>query len=165
MDLRPPRSGGQLQGTSAMHWVRLVLLASLMGWTAPAVAAEQASLAIEAPPPDLARIYFYRQAAPLLLALEPEVIVNGRSVGSLGMGEVFFRDAKPGRYEVFLEDDTAHVIELQLAPGEIGYVRATLRIGFGTTRISAERVAASAAVGEILAMDDPVEAPEPQEHR
>lgn len=148
-----------------MRWTRLVLFLALLGRTPPSVAAEQASLAIEAPPPDLARIYFYRQAAPLLLALEPEVIVNGRSVGSLGMGEVFFRDAKPGRYEVFLEDDVGHVIELQLAPGEIGYVRATLRIGFGTTRISAERIAPTAAVGEILAMDDPVEAPEPQEHR
>jgi hypothetical protein len=148
-----------------MRWARLVLLGSLLGWTPSPMAAEQASLAIEAPPPDLARIYFYRQAAPLLLALAPEVIVNGRSVGSLGMGEVFFRDAKPGRYEIFLEDDTDHVIELQLAPGEIGYVRATLRLGFGTTRISAERIAATAAVGEILAMDAPKEVPEPQEHR
>lgn len=148
-----------------MRWARLVLSLSLLGAAVPSAAADQASLAIEAPPPDLARIYFYRQAAPLLLALEPEVIVNGRSVGSLGMGEVFFRDAKPGRYEIFLEDDTGHVIELQLAPGEIGYVRATLRIGLGTTRISAERIAATAAVDEILAMDDPVEVPEPQEHR
>jgi len=148
-----------------MRRARLFLALSLLVWSAAGEAAEQASLAIEPPPPDLARIYFYRQAAPLLLALQPEVIVNGRSVGSLGMGEVFFRDAKPGRYEIFLEDDTQHVIELRLAPGEIGYVRATLRIGFGTTRISAERISADAATAEILAMDDPVEVPEPQQNR
>lgn len=148
-----------------MRRVPLFLALSLLIWSAAGKAAEQASLAIEPPPPDLARIYFYRQAAPLLLALAPEVIVNGRSVGSLDMGEVFFRDAKPGRYEIFLEDDTQHVIELRLAPGEIGYVRATLRIGFGTTRISAERISPTVATAEILAIDDPVEVPEPQQNR
>lgn len=143
----------------------LLALALLFLASGRAAASDRAALAIEAPPPDLARIYFYRLSAPLLLALAPEVIVNGRSVGSLGMGEVFFRDARPGRYQVFLEDDAAHVVELQLAPGEIGYVRATLRIGFGTTRISAERVGAIAAVAEILALDDPAPEGKPQEHR
>lgn len=162
-----------------MRWTRLLCFALLASGLGPAasggervvaatlagnpVALQQALVTIEAPPPDLARIYFYRQPAPLLIALQPDVVVNGRSVGSIGMGEVFFRDAKPGRYQVFLSADSEHVIELNLAAGEIGYVRATLRIGFGTTRISAERISATVAVGEIDAMDNPVEEGEPRE--
>lgn len=143
-----------------------LVIALLLLLAAPrAGATELAAVAIEAPPPELARIYFYRQSEPLLIAFEPAVIVNGRAVGSLGLGDIFYRDAKPGRYEVFLEDDTQNVVELLLAPGEIGYIRATLHIGFGTTRLTAERVGAIAAVSEILAMDDPAEAPEPKEHR
>lgn len=162
-----------------MRWTRLLcfaLLASGLGSAAggggQAAAAplpggpatlQQALVTIEPPPPELARIYFYRQPAPLLIALEPDVVVNGRSVGSIGMGDVFFRDARPGRYQVFLSADSEHVIELNLAAGEIGYVRATLRIGFGTTRISAERISAAVAVGEIDAMDNPEEEGEPSQ--
>jgi hypothetical protein len=104
---------------------------------------------IEAPPPELARIYFYRQAQPLMVALSPDVIVNGKAVGDLSLGEVFYRDARPGRYRVFLSGDPDHVVEFSLAAGQIGFVRCTLRIGLGSTRLSAETVADAEARQEI----------------
>jgi hypothetical protein len=104
---------------------------------------------IEPPPPELARIYFYRQAQPLMVALSPDVIVNGKAVGDLSLGEVFYRDARPGRYRVFLSGDPDHVVELSLAAGQIGFVRCTLRIGLGSTRLSAESVADAEARHEI----------------
>ncbi len=159
-----------------MRWVRFLWVAFLglalttgldlaasAARAAEALPADQALLSAEPPPPDLARIYFYRQPAPLLIALAPDVVVNGRSVGSIGMGDVFFRDAKPGRYQVFLSADTEHVIELTLSPGEISYVRATLRVGLGTTRLSAERINAVVALQEINEMDHPVEQAEPKQ--
>lgn len=125
------------------------VLAVLALLAAPAGAAPPPSSPIEPPPPELARIYFYRQAQPLMVALVPDVIVNGKAVGDLSLGEVFFRDAKPGRYRVFLSGDPDHVVELSLAPGQIGFVRCTLRIGLGTTRLTAESVAADEATREI----------------
>jgi hypothetical protein len=115
----------------------VALLLALLCSTGPAAAEP---LPVEPPPPELARIYFYRQAQPLMVALSPDVIVNGKVVGDLSLGEVFFRDARPGRYRVFLSGDPDHVVELSLAAGQIGFVRCTLRIGLGTTRLSAESV-------------------------
>ena len=124
----------------------VVLLLALLCSSGPAGAEAPA---IEAPPPELARIYFYRQAQPLMVALSPDVIVNGKAVGDLSLGEIFYRDARPGRYRVFLSGDPEHVVEFSLASGEIGFVRCTLRIGLGTTRLSAESVADTEARQEI----------------
>lgn len=124
----------------------LVLLLALLCSSGPAAAN---ALPIEPPPPELARIYFYRQAQPLMVALSPDVIVNGKAVGDLSLGEVFYRDAQPGRYRVFLSGDPDHVVELSLSAGEIGFVRCTLRVGLGTTRLSAESVADAEARLEI----------------
>jgi len=133
--------------------LRQGLLAWLLAWLcleAPVspVAAEPPA-GIEAPAPDLARIYFYRQVTPLLIALSPEVIVNGKSVGAISLGEVFFRDAHPGRYRIFLSGDPERVLEIDLAAGEIAFVRATLRVGLTATRITPEEIAPAVAAGEI----------------
>lgn len=141
------------------RWLTAAALAA--GATASGPAAADPFVA-EPPPAALARIYFYRQPTPLMLALTPEVIVNGKAVGDLSMGEVFFRDAKPGRYRVFLAGDPGHVLEFVLTEGEIAFVRATLRIGFGSTRISAERIAMPTAVAEIDRLDETVTDREPQ---
>jgi len=138
----------------------LLLAASLVA----VPAAAEPPPAIEPPPPDLARIYFYRQAQPLMLALVPDVVVNGKVVGDLSLGEVFFRDARPGRYHVFIEGDPSTVVELSLAPGEIGFVRCTLRIGLGTTRLSAETVAAAEATREIGGLGQEAGGPQPREN-
>jgi hypothetical protein len=119
---------------------------------------------IQPPPPELARIYFYRQAQPLMVALVPDVIVNGKAVGDLSLGEVFFRDAKPGRYRVFLSGDPEHVVELSLAAGETGFVRCSLRIGLGTTRLTAESVAADEATREIVNLGNEGDGPKQPEN-
>lgn len=139
--------------------LRLLLLLLAL---APTAAAEPMT-AVEAPPPALARIYFYRQFTPLLIALSPEVIVNGKSVGDLSLGEVFFRDARPGRYRIFLAGDPEGVLELDLAAGEIGFVRATLRVGLTSTRIAPEEIAPAVAAAEIgQLLDDAKAGWEPQ---
>jgi len=132
--------------------------------TASGPGAAEPAPAVEAPPPELARIYFYRQAQPLMMALSPDVIVNGKAVGDLSLGEVFFRDARPGRYRVFMAGDPETVVELSLAAGEIGFVRCTLRIGLGTTRLSAESVAAPAAAAEIANLGKEGDGPQQREN-
>lgn len=139
------------------------MVAVLLLTALPAVAADPPP-AVEAPPPELARIYFYRQAQPLMVALAPDVVVNGKVVGDLSLGEVFFRDARPGRYRVFMSGDPEHVIELSLEPGEVGFVRCTLRIGLGTTRLSAESVPPAEAAREIGSLGKEGDGPQQREN-
>lgn len=140
----------------------LALLASLV-LAVPTRAAD--APAIQPPPPELARIYFYRQAQPLMVALVPDVIVNGKAVGDLSIGEVFFRDARPGRYRVFLSGDAEHVVELSLGAGDISFVRCTLKIGFGTTRLSAESVPLAEATREIANLGNEGDGPKQPENQ
>lgn len=82
------------------------------------------------PPSDLgadqARLYFYRPNDSLFPAIRPEVIINGRKVGISVVGEAFYRDAQPGRYEIFLTSDDDDRLIVALAPGEVHYVRTSI---------------------------------------
>lgn len=142
-------------------WRAILAVTALL--TLPAAAAEPEPV-IQPPPPELARIYFYRQAQPLMVALVPDVIVNGKAVGDLSLGEVFFRDAKPGRYRVFLSGDPDHVVELSLAAGQVGFVRCSLRIGLGTTRLQAESVDPAEATREITNLGNEGDGPKQPEN-
>ena len=142
------RGFARQRGMDLALWLCLAVLL----WLSPIVAKSEEITAIKPPPTGLARIYFYRQMAPLLVAISPDVVVNGKSVGEISLGEVFFRDARPGRYRIFLSGDEEHTVELQLADGDIGYVRATFRFGIISSRITAEEIEATTAVREITAM-------------
>ena len=95
---------------------------------------------LAAPAAEHGRIYFYRSQVPLMVALAPEVIVNGREVGKADFDRVFYRDALPGRYEVFLASDPDNPLYFTLAPGELRFVKAVMKLGWGGTRLGAELV-------------------------
>lgn len=140
--------------------LRCLLIIPLLLAPPPPALAEPVA-AVEPPPPGLARLYVYRQHDLLLITLEPHVIVNGLSLGTIAMGEAFFRDAKPGRYEIYLSSDPWRVIELQLAPGDTAFIRATLRAGLGSVRLSAEHMGAATAAHEIKLLNQASEVVEP----
>ncbi len=101
------------------------------GWlTACSVPIEVPDQPAAGPPPDLradqARLYFYRPNESLFPAIRPEVIINGRKVGLSVVGEAFYRDARPGRYEIFLTSDDDDRLTVTLAPGEVHYVRTSI---------------------------------------
>ncbi len=77
-----------------------------------------------------ARLYFYRPDDSLFPAVRPEVIINGRKVGVSVVGEAFYRDARPGRYEIFLTSDDDDRLSLVLRPGEVRYVRTSIALGW-----------------------------------
>jgi hypothetical protein len=91
-------------------------------------------------PADVARIYFVRPETSFMMAAEPIVVVNGRRVGTLRNGEAFYRDARPGRYEVYLTSSEDDVIELELAAGEQAYVRSDIEWRLLGFRLIAEPV-------------------------
>ena len=103
------------------------------------------------PPPGQGRIYFYRSNLPLMLALAPEVIVNGRRVGEAAYERVFYRDALPGRYEVFLASDPDAPLYIDLAAGELRFVKTVIDVGLTGTRLSAALVEESQGRREIEA--------------
>ena len=80
------------------------------------------ALPLAPPKPGLSGIYFYRKEGTLFRAVEPQVIVNGTSVGISRPGEAFFRDAKPGRYQVFSTAEPNDIIYLEAHPQRLSFV-------------------------------------------
>jgi hypothetical protein len=135
-------------------YATLPLLAALLlvACAAPRGPGETAALAVRVlePPPGLARIFFYRTENPFLIALEPEVVVNGRAVGRSVHGQAFYRDAKPGRYEIFLAGDTDNVVRFSAAPGERIYVKTEIDFNLVGSHLTAVRVDESTGRPEFL---------------
>lgn len=80
--------------------------------------------------PESARIYFYRSQVPFLAAIEPEFLVNGKSVGAAKINQVLYRNAQPGNYEIKISSDIENPILILLKPGEARYFKA-----YGTTSV------------------------------
>ncbi len=93
-----------------------------------------------AQPPELARIYFVRPDNAFMIAAEPVVVVNGRRVGTLRNGEAFYRDARPGRYEIYLSTSQDDVVEVAVTAGERAYVRSDIEWRLLGFRLVAEPV-------------------------
>ena len=133
---------GFFAGASRLAWAALLGLCLALAACARGVP-PQGTLALEqvpAPAAGSGRIYFYRTDVPLLVAVEPDVIVNGRKVGTSVFERVFYRDAKPGRYEVFLTSDEDSPVYFTLAAGETRYVKAVIDLGVTGTRLRPELV-------------------------
>jgi hypothetical protein len=99
-----------------------VLMTAACG-TPDGPAIESVPAALAPPPAGLGRIYFYRMANPLLAMVTPEVVVNGVQVGVLHPGEVFYRDAEPGRYEALVDTTAEHGVDFRLKAGTRRFVR------------------------------------------
>ncbi len=102
------------------------------------------------PPPGMARIFFYRTENPFLVALEPEIVVNGKAIGRAVHGQAFYRDAKPGRYEVFLSGDRDNVLRFLVAPGERVFVKTEVDFNIVGSHLTAVRVLESTGRPEFL---------------
>jgi hypothetical protein len=104
---------------------------------------------LPAPEGGQGRIVFYRPRASLFPAVDPQVIVNGRLVGDSLDGVVFYRDAWPGDYEVFLTSDRDNPVVFTLGPGESLYVRTSIGFGLTGPRLAPELVNETHARREI----------------
>ncbi len=90
---------------------------------------ESAAAAATGPPPDMARIYFYRTML-LGVAVQPEVKVNGEVVGRAVPNGFFYVDRKPGAYEITTTTEVERKLSLTLDKGQTRYVKLSLSIGF-----------------------------------
>jgi hypothetical protein len=117
----------------------VVLLTALLSACASTVEPETAEVRFTAPE-GKARIYFYRTGVPFLIALQPVFVVNAKAVGRAVHDEVFFRDAFPGRYQVFMASDPETVLSFTLEEGELKFVKAVIDFSITGSRISAALV-------------------------
>ena len=112
-----------------------------------------AAVASDGPASGLGRIYFYRDEEAFMAAVEPGIIVNGKWVGTARYGEVFFRDALPGRYEVFSTHNDDDVAAFTLAEGEQVYIKTVPRLDGLSTELTAVKVAPDTGAAEIRALE------------
>lgn len=91
--------------------------------------------------PGQARMVFYRDDNPFLLALEPQIVVNSLAVGRSLFGAVFYKDARPGRYKVFLATDEENPVYLILRAGETAYIKVVPELKVPGSKLTAYQIA------------------------
>jgi len=74
------------------------------------------------------RIYFYRTGA-MGFAVQPDIKINGTTVGSAVPNGFFFVDRPPGTYEITATTEVEEKIHIKLLPGETQYVQFYLTLG------------------------------------
>lgn len=84
---------------------------------------------LEIPQPYEAHIYFMRPSAFFRGLANPQVLVNGKKVGSLPNGSYFVHKTAPGKYDVFVDWDRGRgqYLEVTAQPGQRTYVETDCR--------------------------------------
>lgn len=94
------------------------------------------------------RVYFYRTAL-MGAAVQPDVYLNGKVIGSAVPGGFFFVDQAPGACEVSTATEVEKKLTFTLAQGETRYVRLNMAFGLLVGRVVPELVPAAEATKEI----------------
>jgi hypothetical protein len=98
--------------------------------------------------PSKGRIYFYRPSA-MGAAVQPEIKLNGRKVGTAKPGGFYFVDRDPGNYEVTAATETEKKLTFTLEPAQERYVRLKIQMGIMVGRIVPELVDKNEAIKEL----------------
>jgi hypothetical protein len=139
------RANRRRAGRAAIAALAGVVLA-LAACSSPGPPVTEVPAALGAPPEGKGRIYFFRREGPILSAIEPAVVVNDQRVGVSHPGDVFYRDARPGRYVVFLSTDAENPVEFTISAGERRYVETAIDWSVLDTRLTARLVEADEAL-------------------
>src|SRR5262249_58234310 len=95
--------------------------------TAGAVAQPPAAPYLNAaPPPGMARIWFYRDLNPNQTLAMAYIRLNGAAVGVSEAGDAFYRHVAPGPYHISVDgyvQDPHNEADVVLAPGMEAYAR------------------------------------------
>ena len=98
---------------------------------------------------DNGRIYFYR-ASSLGAALNPDVKLNGDTVGTAKAKGFFYVDKPPGSYKVETTTEVKRELSLTLDKGQTRYVRFGVSFGFFVGHVYPELVENDAGEKEIV---------------
>jgi hypothetical protein len=98
--------------------------------------------------PDTGRIFFYRVAVAGA-ALQPDIVMNGETVGKSIAQGFFFLDCPPGEYEVITTTEVERKVSFVLEKGQTRYIRFGISMGFFVGHVYGELVDPQEATPEI----------------
>jgi hypothetical protein len=96
------------------------------------------------------RVFVYRDSA-FGAAIQPDVAINGKTVGVSRANGFFYTDLPAGQYKVSAQTEVERSLSFTLAPGEVKYVQTTISFGFLAGRMNFDLV--NAAAGEAAIKD------------
>lgn len=88
----------------------------------------------------LGRIFFYRDSSILGAVIQPDIRLNGETVGSSTPGGFFFVDRPSGRYIASTTTEVENKIEFSLEDGQIRYIKTSVGFGLLVGRVYPELV-------------------------
>lgn len=89
---------------------------------------------------DQGRIYFYRTSSMFGAAMQPSVMLNGRTVGESKPGGFFYVDQPAGPQEVSTSTEVEKKLTFTLERGQTRYVRTSVGFGVAVGRVYPELV-------------------------
>lgn len=98
--------------------------------------------------PENGRVFFYRPSA-LGAAVQPQIMVNGQSVGNAIPHGFFYLDLPPGDYEVVTSTEVKRKVSFVLESGQTRYIRFNISIGFFVGHVYGELVDQEDAMQQI----------------
>ncbi len=109
--------------------MRAVLLSLLIA--APALAAEGTNVpaTLPAPPEGQGQVVFWRGATIMGGGLGCGVNQGAERISALGRGKYFILNLAPGAYEFNAKSEAKDVLNIEVAAGEIQYVKCTIKMG------------------------------------
>jgi hypothetical protein len=117
-----------------------VLAASLyLGSCATGPKFAEVSPSLGSTAPDNGRMYIYRTAV-MGAAVQPEVKLNGETVGKAVPKGFFYVDREPGNYKIATSTEVDRHLSLTLEKGQTRYVRLNISMGFFAGHVYPELV-------------------------
>jgi hypothetical protein len=120
-----------------------VLAACLFGCSATGPRFSEMAQSLPSLGENQGRIYFYRTSMLVGVAVQPDVIVNGQTVGKSQPGSFFFIDRPAGTYRASARTEAEGTIDITLRPKQTAYILMSIGGGFVVGRPEFERVAES----------------------
>jgi hypothetical protein len=119
-----------------------VLAACLFGCSASGPRFSEMAQSLPSLGENQGRIYFYRTSI-MGMAVQPDVTVNGQTVGKSQPGSFFFIDRPAGTYRASARTEAEGTIDITLRPKQTAYILMSIGGGFVVGRPEFERVAES----------------------
>lgn len=98
--------------------------------------------------PDTGRVFFYRPSAAGA-AVQPQILVNGNSIGKAISHGFYYLDLPPGDYEVVTSTEVKRKVSFVLDKGQTRYIKFNISIGFFVGHVYGELVEPEEAMKEI----------------
>jgi len=109
--------------------ISIVAAGLLLGACASQLSYSEMQALMPPQPADKGRIYFYRESAFMGNLITPDIVVNGKAVGTSNPGTFFYVDREPGDYQVFCGMGTLNQTGFTLSAGQDIYVRTSVGSG------------------------------------